>query len=151
MAERKPTPDEQVRQLYEETESKLASAAEELVGRSSFAEILSRLTENAMAVTRIGNDVLDLAVRNLRLASRHDVTRLATQLARTEDKLELVLQHVEELEGSLDVPTASDGRGSRSRASTTQNGRRRSRSSGGGSRGARSGKRSGTRRSPESS
>jgi hypothetical protein len=146
MAERKPTPDEQVRRLYEETESKLAGAAEELVGRDSFAELLSRLTENAMAVTRMGNDLMDLAVRNMRLASRQDVTRLATQLARTEDKLELVLQHVERLEESI---RASDGDTPRSRPATNGGGRSRSRD--GRSGGGRSAKGTRSRRSSSSS
>ncbi len=137
MAETKPTPDEQVRSLYEDTEAKLAGAAEELVGTDSFGELLARLTGNVMALTRIGNDLLDLAVRNLRVAGRQDVTRLARQLARTEDKLELVLQHVERLEQQLERnPSASrdDGRrasgrpGSSSRGGTRSssgNGRRR--------------------------
>lgn len=148
MAERKPTPDEQVRQLYEETESKLAGAADELVGRDSFAELLSRLTENAMAVTRMGNDLLDLAVRNMRLASRQDVTRLATQLARTEDKLELVLQHVERLEESV---RTSDGEAPRTRAAASGNGGGRSRSRDGRSGGGRSAKGARNRRSSSSS
>jgi BMFP domain-containing protein YqiC len=39
-------------------------------------------------------------LRNLRIAGRSDVDRLARQLARTEDKLELLLQAVERLEAS---------------------------------------------------
>ena len=142
MAERKPTPDEQVRRLYEETESKLADAAEELVGRNSFAELLSRLTENAMAVTRIGNDAVDLAVRNLRLAGRQDITRLARQLARTEDKLELVLQQVERLDETVRAQAAEEG-GRRTRASAAQGNasKRSSSNSGGGN--SRGGGRSG--------
>jgi hypothetical protein len=40
-------------------------------------------------------------LRNLRLAGRADVTRLARQLHRTEDKLERLLQEVEELHAEL--------------------------------------------------
>jgi BMFP domain-containing protein YqiC len=36
-------------------------------------------------------------VRNLRLAGRADIDRLGRQLARTEDKLELLLQEIEAL------------------------------------------------------
>ena len=111
MAEEKATPQEQVRRLYEDAEARTASAMEEVVGRNSFGELLARMTENAMALTRIGGDVLDLTVRNLRLAGRQDVTRLARQLARTEDKLETVLQEVERLQERLD---ARDGDASRS-------------------------------------
>ena len=43
----------------------------------------------------------DTAWRNLRLAGRADITRLARQLNRNEDKLERVLQEVESLRDEL--------------------------------------------------
>jgi hypothetical protein len=57
--------------------------------------------ENVAALARIGSDCADLVLRNLRLASRADTTRLARQLHRTEDKLERVLQEVEALRDQL--------------------------------------------------
>ena len=59
------------------------------------------MTENVLAVAKIGNDAADLIVRNLRLAGRRDITKLAGQLARAEDKLEMVLQEVERLRDEL--------------------------------------------------
>ena len=106
--ERHPSPTEQVKNLYEQTESRTARAFEELVGRDSFGELLARMTENVVGLTKIANDAFDLVLRNMRLAGRQDVTRLARQLARTEDKLELVLQEVEELRRTT---TARNGRG----------------------------------------
>jgi 5'-deoxynucleotidase YfbR-like HD superfamily hydrolase len=100
MSER-PDPGEQVRRLYEDAEKRTAAAMEELVKRDAFGELLARATENVLALTRIGNDVADLVVRNLRIAGRRDVTNLARQLARTEDKLEMVLQEVERLQAQL--------------------------------------------------
>jgi hypothetical protein len=102
MAEERPTPAEEARRLYEEAESRTAKAMEQLVARESFGELLARMTENALAVAKLGNDAADLLVRNLRLAGRRDITGLARQLARTEDKLELVLQEVERLREELD-------------------------------------------------
>jgi ketosteroid isomerase-like protein len=93
---------EQVRRLYEDSENRTSKAFEELVARDSFGELLARMTENVVGLTRIGTDVFDLVLRNLRLAGRQDVTRLARQLARAEDKLELVLQEVERLHDRLD-------------------------------------------------
>ena len=58
---------------------------------------LIRMPENVAALTRIGSDMADLALRNMRIAGRADITRLARQLRRTEDKLERVLQEVEAL------------------------------------------------------
>jgi hypothetical protein len=106
------TGEEQVRRLYEESENRTAKAFEELVARDSFGELLARMTENVVALTRIGTDVFDLVLRNLRLAGRQDVTRLARQLARAEDKLELVLQELERLHDRLhetERPSRTDG------------------------------------------
>jgi hypothetical protein len=102
VAEDRPTPEEQVRRLYEEAESRTAKAAERLVARDSFGELLAMATENVVGLTRMGFDALDLAWSNLRLAGRRDVTRLGRQLGRTEDKLELVLQEVERLRGLVE-------------------------------------------------
>jgi hypothetical protein len=100
MAERT-TPEEEARRLYQEAETRTAKAMEDLVARESFGELLARMTENVLAVTKLGNDAFDLVIRNLRLAGRRDITGLARQLARTEDKLELVLQEVERLQEQL--------------------------------------------------
>ena len=65
------------------------------MSKPSFGALLARSAENVAALSRIGADFADLVLRNLRLAGRADVTRLARQLHRTEDKLERVLQEVE--------------------------------------------------------
>lgn len=95
------TPTEQVMALYEQWESQAGLAGERLVGSRGFAGLLGQLAENAAALTKLGADTMDLMLRNLRLAGRRDVVRLARQLARTEDKLERVLQEVEELREEL--------------------------------------------------
>jgi hypothetical protein len=105
MAEDRPTPEQEVRRLYEETEARVAKAAERVVSRDSFGELLAMATENIVALTRMGFDGLDLVWSNLRLAGRRDITRLARQIARTEDKLELVLQEVERLRDQAERAT----------------------------------------------
>lgn len=90
-----PTPEEDTRRHYEEAEARTAQGVEEIVGRESFGELLAKVTDNVVALTRIGNDTWDLVVRNLRLAGRPDITQLGRQLLPTEDKLELVLQELE--------------------------------------------------------
>jgi hypothetical protein len=97
----KASSDGQVRALYEQGESEIAKALEELVAKPSFGRLLAMSAENMAAMTRIGADMADLMLRNLRLAGRADITRLARQLHRTEDKLERVLQEVEELRDEL--------------------------------------------------
>src|SRR4051794_35811712 len=114
-----PTPDQEVRRLYEEAESRVAKAAERVVSRDSFGELLAMVTENAVALTRIGNEAMDLVLRNLRIASRQDINRLTRALGRTEDKLEQVLQEVEELRDELG--SSSNGT-ARSRAAGTGRG-----------------------------
>jgi hypothetical protein len=106
--------EEQVRRLYEDTESRTAKSFEELASRPSFGALLARSAENVAAMTRISYDIADLVLRNLRLAGRADITRLARQLHRTEDKLERLLQEVEairdELAGSRGGANGSGGR-----------------------------------------
>jgi hypothetical protein len=96
-----PTPEEQMQASYEEAESNAATAFEEVVSRPSFAVLLARTAENVAAATRISGEVADLVLRNLRLVGRADITRLARQIARTEDKLERLLQEVEEIRDEL--------------------------------------------------
>jgi len=96
-----PTPEAQVHELYEQAESRTAQAFEELVSKPGFGVLLARSAENVAAMTRISSDIADLGLRNLRLAGRADVTRLARQLHRTEDKLERLLQQVELLHDEL--------------------------------------------------
>ncbi len=107
-----PPPEDHVRTLYEREESRTAKAFEELVAKPSFATLLARSAENVAALTRIGSDFADLVLRNLRLAGRADVTRLAQQLHRTEDKLERLLQEVEGLRDEASpAPPARKPRG----------------------------------------
>jgi hypothetical protein len=113
MSER-PDPTEDARRLYEDAEKRTAAAMEGLVKRDAFGELLARATENLLALTRIGNDAADLVVRNLRLAGRRDLNALGHQLARTEDKLEQVLQEVERLQEQV----ADAGRSGTSNGST---------------------------------
>ena len=91
------SPEEQIRALYEQAESNSARALEEMVAKPSFGRLMALGAENTAALIRIGYDLADFVIRNLRLAGRADLTRLARQLHRTEDKLERVLQEVEVL------------------------------------------------------
>jgi hypothetical protein len=120
MAEDRPTPEQEVRRLYEEAEGRMAKAAERMVSRESFGELLAMATENVVALTRIGFDAMDLVWSNLRLAGRRDVTRLARQLGRTEDKLEQVLQEVERLREQLESTSADGAKPAPARRGRTQ-------------------------------
>src|SRR4051794_15566958 len=114
-----PSQEERARQAMEEAEQRTASAMEKLVQSNAFGELLARSTENVMGLTRIGFDTFDLVIRNLRIAGRKDVARLGTQLARTEDKLERVLQEVEGLRDELKRERSRGNSRSSSRASTS--------------------------------
>jgi hypothetical protein len=83
------------RDLYDRAEQSAAAGLEGLVAKPSFGALLVASAENLAGLARIGTDLADLAVRNMRIAGRTDIVRLARQLQRTEDKLELVLQEVE--------------------------------------------------------
>src|SRR3954467_3202008 len=114
-----PSQEERARQAMEEAEKRTAGAMEQLVQSNAFGELLARSTENVMGLTRIGFDTFDLVIRNLRIAGRKDVARLGAQLARTEDKLELVLQEVEGLRDELKRERSGGNGRSGSRASTS--------------------------------
>jgi hypothetical protein len=118
-----PTPDEQVRALYEQAESNTAKAFEEYVSKPSFGWLLARSAENVAAFSRIGSEFADLVWRNLRIAGRADVTRLARQLHRTEDKLERVLQEVEQLRDEITARTGERSDGADPRSSRQQKAR----------------------------
>jgi len=90
-------PGDDAAKALRDSESAFAKLTEQLVRREAFGELLAWTTENVMSLTRIAFDVNDAIVRNLRLAGKADINRLARQLARTEDKLELVLQEIEHL------------------------------------------------------
>ncbi len=76
---------------------------ERLVASDGFAALLARVVENVVALHRLASGALDLVVRNLRLAGRQDLARLGRQVGRAEDKLERVLQEVEELHQPQEV------------------------------------------------
>ncbi|MEA2212451.1 MAG: hypothetical protein QOF83_2399 [Solirubrobacteraceae bacterium] len=94
-----PMPDN-VRKMVDAMEGQAAAAMEQLVAGEGFSELLVRMTENVVAVSKLTADAYDLILRNLRLAGRGDIDRLARQLLRNEDKLELLLQAVERQEAS---------------------------------------------------
>ncbi|WP_055489428.1 hypothetical protein [Streptomyces sp. TP-A0356] len=99
------------RDWYEAMEQQAAEATEQLVSGSAFAELLGLTAGNFAALTRISGETCDLMLRNMRLAGRADMTRLGHQLARTEDKLERVLQEVEDLRDQLPDRSADEEAG----------------------------------------
>ena len=103
------SPEEQVRALFEETESGAAKALEALVAKPSFGRLMALSAENTAALTRIAFDSVDLMWRNLRLAGRADIVRLSRQLRRNEDKLERVLQEVESLRDEMARERSEEG------------------------------------------
>jgi hypothetical protein len=123
-----PTPAEQAQKLYEDAEAQTAKAMEDLVNQDSFGELLAKVAGNVVAVMKIGGDVADLVVGNLRVAGRRDVLSLHRQLARTEDKLEMVLQEIERLQEELREARETAGRngGGGAGASTSRGGGSRS-------------------------
>lgn len=97
------TPLAQAYRAYERFEGQLSAAMDQLVATNGFADLLATSATTVMALTRLANGTVDRFVRSTRLAARQDVTQLARQLARTEDKLERLLQAVEDLQGRLDA------------------------------------------------
>jgi len=120
VAEDRPTPEQEIRRLYEESEARMAKAAERVVSRDSFGELLAMATENVVGLTRIGFEFMDLVWSNLRIAGRRDITRLSRQLGRTEDKLEQVLQEIERLREEVDNVSDNGAKPAAARRRTPQ-------------------------------
>lgn len=110
MTEEPRTGSQQFRQYVDDFLAAATPGLEEVASSKAFGALLAQSVGNVVALHRIGNDLLDLAIRNARLAGRADVTSLHRQLARTEDKLEAVLEIVERLEDELarERPRAED-------------------------------------------
>jgi hypothetical protein len=124
-----PSAEEQLRALYDNAESATTRAFEQAVSTPTFGALLARSAENVAALSRIGSDVADLVLRNLRVAGRSDITRLARQLHRTEDKLERVLQEIEQLRDEIAAAKADSSKAPATAANARANGE----SAGGGS------------------
>ena len=93
--------DRPYRQYLDDFLAAASPGLEEVVNSRAFGHMLSQTAGNLVALHRLGNDALDLVIRNARLAGRADVTSLHRQLSRNEDKLEMVLETVERLEDEL--------------------------------------------------
>jgi hypothetical protein len=113
-----------VTRATDEAEAQAAAAMEHLVGTEGFGGLLGQMAENTAAISRLGTDAMDLVLRNLRLAGRRDVARLSRQLARTEDKLERVLQEIEEFRAT---PVAGPTPARKAANATPANGKRATR------------------------
>ena len=96
-------PQVSLRAVFDAVESHAAGAIERLTAGEGFSELLVRASENAFALARIHADIWDLVLRNYRLAGLRDIERLARQMLRTEDKLEVLLQAVERMEPRSDT------------------------------------------------
>jgi hypothetical protein len=73
---------------------------ERLVPGEGFSELLVHVTENAVGLSKIGGDFWEHVLRSFRVAGSADISRLAGQLQRSEDKLEDLLQAIERLEAA---------------------------------------------------
>ena len=89
-----------LRRAMAEAESRMGAAMEQLVAGKGFADLLGQAAENAVALTTINSQVWDLVLRNLRMAGRGDIHRLGGRLNGIDDKLEAVLQEIEDLGAS---------------------------------------------------
>lgn len=103
------SPEEQVRALYEQAESRTAKAVEEMVAGRGFGWVFARTAENVAALIHMSSELADLVLRNARIASRADIARLARQWHRTEDKLERVLQELEQVRDELARERSAEG------------------------------------------
>jgi hypothetical protein len=83
------------------TERTLEEELQKVVGSESFARLLAQAMGTTMGVTKLWSDGMELGMRSLRMPTQGELTRIAGQIARLEDKLEDVLIAVERLEDTV--------------------------------------------------
>jgi hypothetical protein len=88
---------EPIRRALADAEGRMASAMEQLVAGKGFTDLLGQVAQNAVALTTINAELWDLVLRNFRIAGRADIQRLGRRLNGVEDKLEMILQEIENL------------------------------------------------------
>jgi hypothetical protein len=91
-------PLDSLRKMAEAIEEGTGTAMEQLISGEGFSELLVRVTENVLALANVNAAIWEQMLRNLRLAGLRDIDRLARQMTRNEEKLELLWQAVERLE-----------------------------------------------------
>src|ERR1700759_3289873 len=79
------------------TETTMEQELQKLVGSDAFARLLAQTMGTTMGLTKLWNDGTELAMRSLRMPTQGELTRIAGQIARLEDKLEGVLFAVKRL------------------------------------------------------
>jgi hypothetical protein len=87
-----------VNEASAKAESSLEEELQKVVGSDSFARLLAQSMGTTMGAVKLWNDGLELAMRSMRLPTQGELTRIASQVARLEDKLEDLLIAVERLE-----------------------------------------------------
>jgi hypothetical protein len=88
---------ENLRRAMADAEGRMAAGMEQLVAGQGFSQLLALAAENAVALTTVNAELWDLTLRNLRLAGRADVHRLERHLNGIDDKLEALVQQIEDL------------------------------------------------------
>jgi hypothetical protein len=112
----------QAYRLYVKFETRASSALESL-GTNALGELLATSASNALEIAKLPNGSIDRGIRAMRVAGRADITDLSRQLARMEDKLERILQLVEELEGRP-APARPGGRAASNESAARSSGAR---------------------------
>jgi hypothetical protein len=93
------------------TESTLDQELQKLVGSDSFARLLAQTMGTTMGLTKLWNDGAELAMRSLRMPTQGELTRIAGQIARLEDKVEDLLIAIERLEDRVESAAAQGSNG----------------------------------------
>ena len=88
---------EPLRRVFADAEGRMAAAMEQLVAGRGFADLLGQAAQNAVALTTINAEVWDLVLRNFRMVGRADIHGLGRRMNELDDKLEAILQEIEQL------------------------------------------------------
>jgi len=88
---------EVLRRAFADAENRMASATDQLAGGKGFVELLGQSAQSAAALARINTDAWDLVLRSFRMVGRSDIHRLGRRMNRIDDKLDTILEELEDL------------------------------------------------------
>lgn len=120
--------------MYDQAEKLWTKPLQEMLGTETVVKLMSATRENVLSQQQVSRETLEKQWDALRLPTKTDHARLASQVIALESKVEAVEDRLEALEGKLDrivglleamAPAAPDVRAAGAEEVDPENGKRR--------------------------
>lgn len=94
-------PFEMWRQLYDANERAWTNALEQAMGRPDFGESSGKLLETMLAAQKAVRDNMRTYLETMNVPTREDIARLGELIVGLEEKIDQVIDRLDEIEGVL--------------------------------------------------